>query len=266
MGILDIVIIAFLLIFIIIGFVKGFIKQALKAVSGIAAFIAALALCKKVGVILFETSIGTKMLEYFNNFFSSKGEIFTTSGEALTDELITQGLTEAGIPSFLHKIILGSIDVSSFTDITLGQYLATMITNAILVVVSYLAIYLVVFLVIRLIGKLIGGAVRGSALGFIDGFFGAMWCAVKATFILSCLFLVLSFVVTLPFGESINTWITNDMKLTEEGFGIAKFLYQNNPILFILNKIDISSTIDSIFSSSKENLVVINSFSNIFKY
>lgn len=262
MGILDIVVIAFLLIFFIVGFIKGFVKQVVKAASGIIAFIVALVFCKKLGAFIFETSLGSRIAEYFYDFLSTKGEIFTTKGVALTDELISEGLTQAGIPSFLHKLIIGSIDVSSFTDISLGEYLAVMITNAILVAVSYLLIYLVVFLVVRLIGKLIGGAVRGSALGFIDGFFGAAWCLIKATFILSCLFLILSFVVTLPFGESINTWITNDMKLTEEGFGVAKFLYQNNPILFIFNKIDISSAIDSIFNSNKENINLVNSFIN----
>ena len=50
------------------------------------------------------------------------------------------------------------------------------------------------------------------------------------------------------------------MKLTEEGFGIAKFLYQNNPVLFVLDKLNISSTIDSIFSSSKESFKLIDNY------
>lgn len=260
MGILDIVVIVFLVIFLIFGFIKGFVKQIVKAASGIIAFGLAVAFCKKVGGLLFDTTVGTKISNYFYNYLASKGELFTKSGVSLTEEVISQGLSEAGIPAFLHKLIIGSIDLSKVTDISLGEYLATALSNAILVVLSFIVIYLVVFLLVKLLGRIIGGAVRGSALGLIDGFLGAVWSLVKATFILSCLFLILSFVCTLPFGESINAWITNDMKLTEEGFGIAKFLYQNNPILFVLDKLNISSTIDSIFSSSKESFKLINNY------
>lgn len=263
MGIIDIVVIAILVISLIFGFIKGFMKQIVKAASGIIAFLLATAFCKKLGVLLFDSSIGNQVLEYLNSYFASKGELFTTNIETLSKELLETGLTKAGIPNILHGTIINSIGESGVinfsSEMTLGMYFSTIITNALSVVVAFILIYLVVLILVRIIGRIIAGVVRGTAIGVIDSCLGGCWAIVKSVFIISLIFLILSFVLTFPFAESINTWVTNDMKLADESFGIAKFLYQNNPILFILNKINISSMLDSIIPA-KEILFINNPF------
>lgn len=260
MGIIDIIVIAVLVISLIFGFLKGFVKQIVKAASGIIAFFLAIVFCKKLGVILLDTSLGQKILEYFNSYFASKSEFFTTNIETLTTEVLKTGLSEAGIPSILHNIILNSIGESGVlnfsSEMTLGLYLSTVITNILLVIISFVLIFLIIFILIRIIGRIISGVVRGSALGIIDSCLGGCWSLIKGLFVISVIFLILSFIVTFPFAESINTWIISDMNLNDDGFGVAKMIYQNNPILFLLNKINISSMIDSLIPSTE--LFIVN--------
>ena len=113
------------------------------------------------------------------------------------------------------------------------------IADFLLTIISYILIYLIVFIVLKIIGKIFSHVVRSSALGIIDGMLGAIWGAIKATIIVSLVLLGISFIVTTPIGASINEWITEDMGLLKEEFGIAKFLYQNNPLLFLISKISI---------------------------
>ncbi len=239
MGIIDTVILLMFILFIIIGFIRGFFKQVLSSLAWIIAMIAACSLYIPASSLLMDTGIGSSLSNTIYDWIAGNGELFTTPVASMTEEYLTEVLSELGIPNVLHNIIIGLIDFSDFQNISIAEYLGPKITSILLMVISFIIIYLLVFIITKILAKLFGNIVRGSALGFIDGTLGAIWGAVKVTILVSLFMLGLSFIVTMPFGDTINEWITNDMKLAEEGFGIAKFFYENNPILFVLSKLSI---------------------------
>lgn len=235
MGILDSVIVLSFLVFIIIGFIKGFIKQVFSTLGWIIALAAASLLSKPAGNMLFQTNVGIGINGAVYNWISSKGEFFTTSIPQLTADHLGEALTKLGVPSFLHGAVSNMIDVSAYQDICIAEIVSPKIAQFALVSVSFILIYLVVFIIAKIIASLAKKIVRGSALGFFDGLLGAAWSAVKVAFFVSLGMLLLSLVTTMPFGASVSEWITNDMKLLEEGFGIAKYFYEYNPIIYVIN-------------------------------
>lgn len=239
MGIIDTIIILLFILFIIIGFIRGFLKQVLNSLAWVIAMVASISLYVPASTFLLNTSLGSSLGDTIYKWIAGNGDLFTTPVASMTEEYLIQVLTELKIPNVFHNIIIGLIDFSDFQNISISEYLSPKITSILLMVISFIIIYLVVFIVVKILAKVFGNIVRGSALGFIDGTLGAIWGAIKVTILVSLFMLGLSFIVTMPFGDAINEWITVDMKLTEEGFGIAKFFYENNPLLFVLSKLSI---------------------------
>ncbi len=236
MGILDFVVIGLAVLFLGFGYYKGIVKQLLGMLAWIVALVAAFMLCKTVAGWILETQIGTNMTNGIVEWFGNKNADFLVPLPELTGDFLSSSLGEAGVPTFLHKLILGNIS-ESMPNISVASYLAPKIANIALICISFIVLFIVVFIIIKILAKVIGGAVRGSMLGFIDGLLGAVWGLVKVTIFISLAMLLLSFIVSIPsIGDNINAWITNDMKLGEEGFGIAKFVYENNPILWLISK------------------------------
>lgn len=237
MGIIDIIILLLFLLFMIFGFFRGFIKQVFSSMAWLIAIIGATFLCSTVAGMLSSSSIGGTLNTTIYDWIASKGEIFTTNIPTITEEYMGEMLTQIGVPSILHSFLIGLIDVSNFADTSIAEFISPQITNLLLTIGAYIIIYLVIFIIVKIIAKLFGNIVRGSALGMVDGVLGAIWGAVKVCIFVSIIMLGLSLVVTMPFGDSVNEWITTDMRLNSEEFGIAKFFYENNLILFVISKI-----------------------------
>lgn len=237
MGIIDTIILLLFLVIIIIGFFRGFIKQVLASLAWIIALIAAVCLCSTAAEALMDMKVGISLNNSIYEFIASKGESFTTVVSTINEEDLSSVLTQIGIPNILHSFIVKNIDLSTFMNTSIAEFISPKISLVLLIIIAFIVIYLFVFIIIKVIAKLFGNIVRGSALGFVDGVLGAIWGSVKICILISVLMLALSFVVSMPFGDPINEWITIDMKLNEEGFGIAKFFYENNLILFVISKI-----------------------------
>ena len=231
MGIIDIVIILLFAFFMIIGFLKGFLKQIFTTFGWIVALIAATLLSKPAGNIVFNTSVGVELNSKVFEWIASKGDMFTVSIPELTPEHLNSALSNLGIPSFLHEMVFKMIDLSSYDNVCLANVIAPKIVVALLSCICFVLIFLVVFIFVKILAKLSSKIVRGSALGFFDGILGAAWSGVKVAIFVSLVMLGLSFVSTLPFGQEINSWVTNDMRLLDDSFGIAKIFYEHNPLV-----------------------------------
>lgn len=239
MGVLDIVIIALLLIFAIRGFIRGFTKQFLGSLSWLIAGIGAIVFCKAVANFISEMTFVDTINNKIFNWFASKGEAFTAQLPIITKEHLNGSLSEIGVPSFLHNLLIGSVDTSEAVNISVASLLAPRITYFTLIIISYIMLYLVLFILLKIIAHLFGKIIRGSAIGLIDGVLGLLWGSVKAAILVSVAMLILSLITTLPFGEVINEWLVKDMKLNEENIGLAKYIYENNPIVILLDKFNI---------------------------
>ena len=235
MGIIDTIITFLFLIFIIIGFFKGFLKQVFSTLGWIIALASASLLSKPVGNYIFGTNFGIGINGFIYNWMTSKNAIFSEEIPQLTNEYLNDALTKLGIPSFLHDLINNMIDVSAYQDMNLAEIVSPKLTSFFLVSISFIGIYLIVFIFSKIMANVAKKIVRGSALGFIDGLLGAAWSAVKVGIFVSIVMLLLSFVTTMPFGETVLEWINNDMRLADESFGIAKYFYEFNPIYYVID-------------------------------
>lgn len=235
MGIIDTAILLLFLIFMIVGFFKGFLKQVFSTLAWIIALVAATLLSKPVGNSLVGTNIGINFISMITEWISGKGEVFSTPISELSLETLTSSLSQLGIPAFIQKELVNMIDLSSFQNISIAELIGPKIVNVLFIMLAFIIIYLIVFIIIKILGKLSSRIVRGSALGILDGTLGALWCGIKVAIFVSLAMLLLSFITTTPFGEPINQWITNDLRLNEQTFGIGKFFYENNPIMYIIS-------------------------------
>lgn len=236
MGVIDIIVAILFLLFMIIGFIKGFTKQTLSSFAWLIALIAAIFLCKLTSSLIINTSLGVSLTDKISGWLSAKGgDIVTTPVDSLTEEMLTESLKSMGIPVFAHSFLMKNLDLSAVQNISIVEYVSPKITLYILIAASFILVYLIVFLVVKLIAKLLGDAIKNSPFGFIDRILGAIWGIVKATFIVSILMLLISLVMSLPIAE-VNEWLINDMKLNTDEFGLAKFIYEHNPIMLIISQ------------------------------
>lgn len=236
MGVFDIIIIALFLILTIIGFTKGFTKQVLSSFAWLIALIASSLLCKYFAELMMNSSFGFSLTDKLSNWISSKGEIFSINFDSLTEETMIEALKELDIPSIFHPFLIDHFDYSQIQNTTLSEFIAPKLTYYILLAIAYIFIYFVVFLMVKLLSKILGDVMRKGALGFIDGILGAIWGFAKATIIVSIIMLVVSLIMTLPIGDEVSSWLINDIGLNKDTFTISKFVYENNPIVFIISK------------------------------
>ncbi len=94
---------------------------------------------------------------------------------------------------------------------------------------AFVGIFIISFLVIKIIIRSLSKGVKKSAFGLFDRLLGLAWGAGKALLIISLLFLAIDFIKTLPLiGDTINNFITSDLKLATSEMGIGRYLYEHN--------------------------------------
>ncbi len=235
MGILDMIIVILFLIFIITGFIKGFTKQTLSSFAWLIALGAATFLCKTLGSLIENTNIGFKLSNSISNWISVKGgEAVNVVVPTFTSDVLSEALHSLGIPYIFHPFLINNIDVSEAQNISIAEFVAPQITSFILIILSFLVIYLLTFLLVKLFSKILGDVIKNSPFGFIDRILGMIWGFLKSVIVISVLMLIVSAIMSLPI-KSVNDWLLLDMKLESEQFSIAKFIYENNPILLIIS-------------------------------
>ena len=209
MGIIDIVVIVTFLTLAIIGIVKGFVKSFFSSFAWLIGYILAMILSKPLANILLGSSVGVNLVDTISNWFINKHEIFSMDVSLLTNEILTEALSEIGIPSILHNLLLGDFNISDLNNCSLAMYLSPKITLYIFSGISFFVIYLLGFVLMKLLGKLLGKIVKGGAFNVLDRVLAA---------------------------EGINAWFSADIGLGTEEFGLAKYLYENNAVVYIISK------------------------------
>lgn len=235
MGVIDTIILLLFLVFIIVGFLKGFIKQLFSNLGWIISLAAAFIFSKPIGVAVISTNIGTNLNNAIYEWLANKGPTFSTPVPEVTPEHIGLALDELGIPSVLHSMILKMIDLSGYSNVNISEIAAPKLALTLLIIAAFIIVYIIVFVIAKVLAKISCNIVKSSALGFFDGLLGATWSCVKVAIFVSLIMLGLSFVVSIPVSEEFNTWIMNDMRLADESFGVAKYFYNYNPLLYVID-------------------------------
>ncbi|HNZ77637.1 MAG TPA: CvpA family protein [Bacilli bacterium] len=248
MGKIDIIILIILGVFALIGFAKGFIRQVLSFANLLVAIILAFVTVKPVSVFLSDTKLAPFIHEKVVEFLASKGEIFTTPiPNDATNETLVPILDQLGLPGFIDKILLNLITIDETAyGLTFSEVLAQKIVPTLLIVISFIALVLVIFIVMKILIHFIDSFVKKSkAVSGINKLLGLALGFAKAIVIVSLLMLALSALGGLF--PAINEFMIADMKIGIEGYGIGKFIYEKNPVLWVFdNYIDLNKIIESL--------------------
>ena len=248
MGKIDIIILIILGVFALIGFAKGFIRQVLSFANLLVAIILAFVTVKPVSVFLSDTKLAPFIHEKVVEFLASKGEIFTTPiPNDATNETLVPILDQLGLPGFIDKILLNLITIDETAyGLTFSEVLAQKIVPTLLIVISFIALVLVIFIVMKILIHFIDSFVKKSkAVSGINKLLGLALGFAKAIVIVSLLMLALSALGGLF--PAINEFMIADMKIEIEGYGIGKFIYEKNPVLWVFdNYIDLNKIIESL--------------------
>lgn len=248
MGKIDIIILIILGVFALIGFAKGFIRQVLSFANLLVAIILAFVTVKPVSVFLPDTKLAPFIHEKVVEFLASKGEIFTTPiPNDATNETLVPILDQLGLPGFIDKILLNLITIDETAyGLTFSEVLAQKIVPTLLIVISFIALVLVIFIVMKILIHFIDSFVKKSkAVSGINKLLGLALGFAKAIVIVSLLMLALSALGGLF--PAINEFMIADMKIGIEGYGIGKFIYEKNPVLWVFdNYIDLNKIIESL--------------------
>ncbi len=234
MGIVDIIIIVAFVLFILIGIIKGMFKQLLGTCALFVAMILAFLLCKPVSAKLYTADLGQNITNSITTWVEKKGEIFTQNISESNDEMISDALSEVGIPKFLHKVIINEA-VDQIDSMNLGEYIGTKLAHLALVCISYIALFIILFIVLKILSVILGKVLHKiPVVAMLDRILGGVMGFVKAFVVVSVAMILLSFLASVI--SSVNDFVVSDMRLNEEGFRLAKFFYANNPLLIILSK------------------------------
>lgn len=193
MNYVDIAVLVIIVLFVIVGFAKGFSKALISLAATVlslaAAFIFAKTLANLIGGIGgLKEALSTAIEGMF------KGDIFNLTINLTEESSVAARLTELGLPEFIALLlapaIVKSVPEGMGGEMSIAKYLAPVIVNAILVVVSFLLIFFTVRLIMKAIEKFIKSILMNKTLRTGDKILGALFGVVKAYFAL-CIMLIL---------------------------------------------------------------------------
>jgi uncharacterized membrane protein required for colicin V production len=233
MGKIDIAIIIITLLFLLIGFFKGFVKQLLSTANWLVALIGSFLLVKPVTSLLSGSlgqTINTKILDWI----STKGEIFSLQMGTLEEGQFTSGLEALGLPGFIADIfsklfVSGDLDAS----LTFGEALSRGIGNIVLTIILFVILFIILMIILKILTNILSNLFDSGVLGIVNKLLGGALGLVKAIVLISGAMLLASAIAGII--PSVQDFLTVDLNLGSTGFGIGKYIYENNPLLAILN-------------------------------
>lgn len=102
----------------------------------------------------------------------------------------------------------------------------------------FAGLFILTFIIVKIIGHKLGKSVQKGALGWVDRLLGGIWGLAKGLLIVSVVLLLAKGLTSLPLvGEKILEFITIQLKLGTPGFTPAKYLYENNLLLKLIELI-----------------------------
>jgi uncharacterized membrane protein required for colicin V production len=224
-GIIDIVIVVLVILFGISGFKNGFFKE----LKGILAFIGALVITYFLASMVQTFLISTPVQPFIYDWFSQSIFVGNSAYEVVIDATIPDaltylvgGLTDIGIPDFIATPLA---DILITFNGTIGQALATVSTNLILFILSYIVTFLVVWVLLLLtLGQIVSLVKTVTLFKLLDQFLGIFLGIARAALIVIVFFALaipLSFVI-----PAVNDFLTSDLALGTEAFSIGKFIFE----------------------------------------
>lgn len=231
----DYVIIGFILLFAIIGFFKGFISAIISLLNGVLALVIAYFLAPYLTEVFHNTPMNGFFHDMLYNWVIGKGEAFS---QPIPEGGITEALaTELNLPDFLINFLNELIgNNSDIQGMVLGEYIAATVTHYILVIISFVLLSIAAKILLSIIAKLLRKLVEhGGAIILINRLLGLCVGVIKAILIICIIFWIAEFIS--PWIGSVDELIVNYINPDNPDFGVARWLYNNNFINLIIDKL-----------------------------
>jgi hypothetical protein len=228
---LDLILILLILLIGFIGYKVGFLVTIIKFASLVGGLILAIVLVKPT--TNFVTDIGLdNALEtrIYENITTSDAFVkYADSGSGV--EGVTELLEELGIPGFLSEMIADKL----YTEIDLygiATEISDTISYAITSVIVFICLLLFSSLAFWILKKIVSKT--RDSVGFIrvtDGLVGIVFYEIIFVFVIYLILLIIGFIWTgLPADSGFAVFLTEQLHLEDDKFGLAKYFYQNNII------------------------------------
>jgi hypothetical protein len=226
-GVIDIAIIVITILFLILGFKNGFIKE----VAGIGAFVGALVLAYFLTDIIRQTFINLTglnvlLFDQLNSaLFSNNPSFDFVIDPAIPNlnALLTTELVGLGIPEFIAAPLV--VDLVQFNG-TLGQALATALTNAILFALGYVVTFILGWLILKVIlAQFVKLTEKIKLFKLLDSILGLGMGVIRASIVIGGGLLIAGLLsLAIP---DIQTFLNQDLALLEpEKISIGKIAFE----------------------------------------
>ena len=235
-GKLDIIIIVLILLFALAGLAKGFLKQILSVANSLVSVIVSYLLVNPVTELVSKTSIGDKINGKVLETIVSKFPDAASVPISMIDskETLVTAFTEAGLPNVASKYAADFIDLETVAEgASLADAVAHSIGFLILSVLVFVVLFILILIIIKVIIKVLDSFVEEGILNVVNKILGLLLGVAKGAIVVCVSLLLLSLLA--QYVTSVSEFVTNDLQLMTEHVGIARYLYENNPLIAITN-------------------------------
>jgi uncharacterized membrane protein required for colicin V production len=233
-GILDIIVIVLLIVGLLLGFIIGFSRILIKIANWICGMFVSLILCAKFAKVL-KWIFGDPIYNHFYKKVMNTESLQNLTGSETAQEGLAAVLKDLGIPGWLSKFISKGFSGESTASIaeSISDTIASGITKAILLILSFVILWVGLSLIILLIKLHIEDLRENHTFMVIDGMLGSILGIIVMFFILEIVF----YIVTLAdASNNVMNFLNRDMRLeTYSGFGLARWFYSHNWIKAFLD-------------------------------
>ena len=232
----DIVILGIILIFAIAGLIRGFLKQILSIANGLVSIIVSCLILTPVTNFAMTTPLGDmvndKVLEVIVEKYPETAEVpLSLIEETGNMELVFE---EAGISKIAGKIVCEFIDLDKVSsDMYLSDALADGIGHLILSGIIFVVLFIVILILIKILIRVLDSLVDNGILKVINKSLGLLLGVAKGAILVCIVVFVMSILARYITG--VNDFVIKEFALESEGFSIAKYLYENNPLVLLWN-------------------------------
>ncbi|MFA5066514.1 MAG: CvpA family protein [Candidatus Izemoplasmatales bacterium] len=230
-GIIDVLIVIFVVIFATIGWKKGFLLKIVEMASGLFGLIGSILLARPFSTLLHKW-FGEAITGKVNEYLLSRSDLFSAG---LSEENVRAAFEGMSLPKFMIDWVVEGINFDQI-GLTIIDAIQPTIVNLILLLLAFVTLFfgsMIVFFILKILAKSV------TSIPFIkqiDKVLGVIFGLFKITLIVYILFFVLALILTVPaINNLIGDFIQVDMQLGTEKFRLSKWLYDHNILKNIID-------------------------------
>lgn len=220
----------------LIGYKKGFIVNLFETLKTVGLLILAFLLCKVVGNIFLEGSIGDSIINTLKDALMGINE--DAFGMTVTvdnkDFILNDVWPLVPLPSSLkagcYDLVVSYIDAE--IGLTIGDYVSKALASYVATSIGFLAILIVGSIVCSILLSIFKKFTKHQGLigKILGGLIGVVKGLISVSIICYAISLVYSMIPSTPVGEFIDTCLNHEV-------GIFRFFYENNFLTYIIGLI-----------------------------